>query len=623
PEPTPDATPEPTLDPTPEPTPEPTPDATPDPSAATDQLIAVSHFTIARVRRPETLPLYLAPDTALLDEPRFEVFRLRFELLNQGTDDVALAPLVEFARSSTLDFAALPERAAAAGSPFYAAPEWVAAAGGGTTIGPAFVTVPADSPAPDAARSSGLNPMPAVTIRAGAGLIVEFSVRATADAPYGAEYVFRLTDTGVALAAPSLPHVRLEDRPRLELSDGQRSGTPAGDAVQSPSRYRLNPSSTSVHAPAYDLVSDTCASCHRAHTASGSLLNAQPTQYALCASCHNGTYQPSIGAAYVGVPGNDAAARAYYQHDPTAISGVPGQTNDCAECHNPHNISTTAAAETASGWTASGRLAGVRDVDLEYQLCYRCHASPATLPSNTGQLLSRYALDKAVEFDPGNASYHPIEAAGTNTNTTQMDQSLAGTSPYKLWNFTSASTIRCVNCHADARIADAALDGGDPLAASADLPVHASTQRGILLAAYQDRTLNGPLEPYQAADFALCYLCHAEAPFVDTSGNVRNDTNFRYHGLHVNGPTLINHGSDGTDIDTPGDGGGLATCAECHFRIHSSAYPVYGQPAGSRLVDFAPNVSGGATTANWQPKTDSQPGTCSLKCHGQPHIVDY
>jgi predicted CXXCH cytochrome family protein len=412
----------------------------------------------------------------------------------------------------------------------------------------------------------------------------------------------------------------MEARPRLELSPGQRSGR-SPDASRLPTRYGLQPLSASVHSPTFDLVSDSCAACHRTHTAEGALLNTQATEYALCASCHDGIDQPSIAAAYSGVPANDAAQRAYYQHDPGATQGGLGTTNNCAECHNPHSISSTAAAETNTGWTASGRIAGT-GAQLEYQLCYRCHAAPATLPSNTGQPPSRYALDKAVEFDPGNGSYHPIEAPGTNI-TPQMDASLAGTSAYKLWDFTSSSTVRCVNCHADSRLLDAVLGGGTPPAPSADLPVHASQQRGILLAPYRDRTLMGPLEPYDDANFALCYVRHAEAPFVDTSGDVRVDTNFRYHGLHVSSETLLNHGSDGTGIDTPGDGGGLATCAECHFRIHSTAYPVNGQPAGARLVDFAPNVSGGATTANWTPKTDTTLGTCALKCHGQPHAFTY
>ena len=93
-------------------------------------------------------------------------------------------------------------------------------------------------------------------------------------------------------------------------------------------------------------------------------------------------------------------------------------------------------------------LDGARDrATLEYQLCFKCHSGSTVLPSNAGFTPSLYALDKAIEFNPANASYHPIEAAGTN-QTPQMAASLAGSSPFKQWNFSTTSTIRCLDCHA-------------------------------------------------------------------------------------------------------------------------------------------------------------------------------
>jgi hypothetical protein len=287
----------------------------------------------------------------------------------------------------------------------------------------------------------------------------------------------------------------------------------------------------------------------------------------------------------------------------------------------------------ASGASVSNGAGGptyrlVNRVTLEYQLCFKCHSGAnENLPSNDGQPPSRQLLDKGIEFDPANVSFHPIEAPGTN-QTAALANSLSsdGTSPYKLWAFETTSTIRCVNCHADARVASAALSLGQPLAASAQLSVHASPERGILLAPYQDRVLKGSIEPYEAANFALCYLCHAEAPFRDTTGNTRDDTNFRYHGLHLsNATTMLDRGFAGTDIDTPGIGSGFAICAECHFRIHSSAFPADGRAPGSRLVNFAPNViAPTGSTLDWQPRDGATPGSCTLKCHGAPHnIVEY
>ncbi len=643
PAPEPSATPEPTPVPDPQPTQEPpadpTPGPSPEPSPAPPDAgpLAVVHYTFARVPDAELASAYLDPDTPLLDEPRFEVLRLRFEVLNPTADNVALTPLLEFAPVPGDDFAVVPE-GIQTDMPFHAANEWVAAADGGTKIGPTLVTEPIGSSTPDAAHSMGVNPMPPLTVRPEGSVTIEFSISATAAADYEAEYAFMLTDAGTPLAAASRPVLRMGSRPPLELTPGQRNGAPAGSA-EAPTRPRfgLNQASTSVHSPSFTLTGETCASCHRAHTALGTGLNAAATQFALCSSCHNGTDLPDIAADYAGIPANVPTSRAYYQHDPSLEQGALGTANACADCHNPHDINSDPGVETGAGWTPSGRTYGASDssdqrIGLEYQLCFKCHASPATLPSNTDQPYSRYALDKAVEFDPSVGSYHPIEAAGTNSSDA-MNGSLIGSSPYKLWNFTPTSTIRCVSCHADSSIAAAAIANNETVAADADLPVHASMQRGILIAPYQDRQLNGPIEPYQAADFALCYVCHSEAPFVDQTGQVRDgqnntvaDTNFRYHGLHLSNPdTMRDRGFPGTDIDTPGFGSGFAICAECHFRIHSTAFAVGGQTPGLRLVNFAPNVTAPTDgTIDWQPKSDSAPGTCTLKCHGQPHsAVEY
>jgi predicted CXXCH cytochrome family protein len=634
--------PQPSLEPSLEPTAEPSTDpvATPDPSpsaspSASPELpaipLTIEGFSFARVARPEQV-IYLDAAAPLTGESRFEVFRLRFDVINASADDVAWTPLIQFGAAGSVEFADLPPEMAVPGVAFYAAPEWVAA-GGGTRIGPAYLAEPADAADPAVARSMGRNPMPVLTIHAGARQTIEFSARATADAPYEATYDFRLTDAGTPLGTITA-RVEMERKPALELSPGQRSGVPGdagASAVRLAARFAQATSSGSVHSPVYDLAGDSCAACHRAHAATDSMLTASATELGLCGSCHNGTDLPDIATAFSSVPDNDEATRTYYKHDAADL---------CTECHNPHDINSVPGSESAAGWTPSGRTysasgasvsngAGgptyqlIARVTLEYQLCFKCHsgANP-NLPSNVDQPPSRQLLDKGIEFNPANLSFHPIEAAGTNqSDALNASLSAAGTSPYKLWAFNTTSTIRCVNCHADSRIAAEAVALGQPLLASADLPAHASPQRGILLASYQDRTLNGPIEPYAAADFALCYLCHAEAPFRDTTGNPRADTNYRYHGIHLSNPdVMLDRGFPGTDIDTPGYGSGYAICAECHFRIHSSALPADGKAPGLRLVNFAPNVTaptGG--TLDWQALSEATAGSCTLKCHGAPH----
>jgi predicted CXXCH cytochrome family protein len=405
------------------------------------------------------------------------------------------------------------------------------------------------------------------------------------------------------------------------------------------------PSPSDIHGP-YSMTTSACAVCHRIHTAQAPALLIKGSQSTLCFLCHNGTgASTNVQAQYTNPlpPANVPAKREYYSHDALAPStntesalnefgGVSNRKSQCSNCHNAHEASTADGVQTTTGWTAPGQLAGVSGASVvnaagaaptytflngatdvltrEYQLCFKCHSGFTTLTSNEGLPPSEYALDKAAEFNPFNASFHPVEAAGTN-KTSKMADSLAGTSPYKLWNFTTASTIRCLNCHAS---------GTTPVAAPApaaggDLSAHTSSNRGILLQNYQDRVLSSSTAAYSAANFALCYTCHAEEPFTNSTSN---DTNFSLHGRHLTG--LAGKGAGSTDIDTAGAGAGNALCAECHFRLHSTTFKVGTQAAGSRLVNFAPDVTpytaGG--TISWTPNTTGG-GSCTLTCHGKAH----
>ena len=405
--------------------------------------------------------------------------------------------------------------------------------------------------------------------------------------------------------------------------------------------------SSDIHGP-YSMTADQCGICHRGHSAQTPNLLVKSSQSTLCLTCHDGTgASVNVQAQYALTrPANNSAAREYYSHDAMAPSthtrsdldefgGVSNRHSECADCHNSHKARSTDSTQSADGWDASGRLAGVSGVSVvngaagaaptytfldgvnkpittEYQLCFKCHSGFTTLTSNTGLKPSQYALDKGVEFNPNNASFHPVEAAGTN-QTAKMAENLAGTSPYKLWNFTPASTIRCLNCHASSTTPDPTAT--PPPAAGGALPPHTSSNRGILLRNYQDRVLKSTNAAYSAGDFALCYVCHGEEPFKNDTANA---TNFSLHGLHLTG--LAGKGARGTDIDIPGDGQGNAICAECHFRLHSTTNKVGGQVVpGSRLVNFAPNVlPNGAGTLSWTPST-SGGGSCTLTCHGYEH----
>jgi hypothetical protein len=333
---------------------------------------------------------------------------------------------------------------------------------------------------------------------------------------------------------------------------------------------------------------------------------------------------PHAAAAVIAA---DQNARDYFSHD---LAFDP--TLQCSTCHNPHIATAAPAIQTTTGWTVAGAQSSVGGVTAtnggagsvptyaiqdgtyghqptrEYELCLKCHTG-AAVASNVGQPPSQDELDKGIELNPSNYSYHPVEAAGRNT-TTAMALSLDGTSPYKQWNFTTDGTVRCVNCHADS----AKYDPTAPPAAGSDLAPHTSQYRGILIQNYQDRVLKSASAPYAAADSALCLVCHAEEGFVSSSSSA---TNFALHQEHLTG--IAGKGNGGTDIDTPGAGQGNAICAECHFRIHGTAlaYQV-GDRQNTRLVNFAPNVLPSGGVLRWT-STGTGTGTCTLTCHGYDH----
>jgi len=567
-------------------------------------------------------------------------------------------------------------------------------------------------------RSMGANPDRPVTLPSDSYTEEEFTVTLSIDAQYLTAYELRITNGGTPLTGTDVATIRLGAPPAVQLSPGQRHGVAVVDPKKTsaagaayplqsapvkfpnassvaalPAAYVPNtltyplvtstPSAASlatdatdpIHGP-YSMTTDKCAVCHRAHVAQAPNLLVKGSQSALCFECHGSGGQGAntdVESQYTdtAIPKNVPSAREYYSHDAVdatppvkhirseldEFGGVTNRHSECADCHNSHKAGTTDSIQTATGWTASGRLAGVSGVSvangaagtaptytflsgvtdtaneedpvtntnpitLEYQLCFKCHSgfttltSNATLASGTPPKVSQYALDKGVEFNPANPSFHPVEAAGKN-DTAAMTASLAGTSPSKLWDFNVGSTIRCLNCHAGGST-DTTTSPPLPLPGAALAP-HTSSNRGILLENYQDRVLK-PFDPlsltaaYSAGDFALCYLCHAEEPFAP-GGTSSTKTNFKEHSRHLT--MLAGKGDPGTDIDTAGNGGGNAICAECHFRIHSTTNEV-GVAGGSRLVKFAPNVTPYGTSLAWAPGTTGS-GSCTLTCHSHEH----
>jgi len=615
-------------------------------------------------------------DRPLTDAQRFTVYRVRFQVLNDSDASISILPVLEVSGSS-LDWTAVPLVDPVPGAPFYQASD------NGSVFqrrtAPIAVSAlrlgasrdPGSAPAPG--RSAAGMDMPAITLGAHRFTEIEFAVRATVAADWKASYAFRLLDGAEPIDGAGPARLVMGAKPPVVLSPGQRRGEVVADPVP---RYRLDPSIGSTDLPIatasgtgrtvsyalrmplaapgdptsphvqIGLASDACAACHTVHQAQGPLLF--PTagaQSNVCFTCHDGTgastdVQSDWSSA--AIPTNDPSTSSWYSHPATTDDGHTSALEDefggvlnrhavCADCHQPHLADGTASIGSVVGWSSSGAIAGAGAVTvtngaagagatyawklgstLEYELCFKCHSGFTQLLAQDPTHPSRWALDKALEFNPANVSYHPVEAAGKNQSNA-MALSLAGTSPYKLWQFSTDSTIRCVHCHGDSAKANPA----SPPDPGSQLDNHSSPNRGILIAPYRDRLLNSA-GLYNAQSFALCYVCHAEAPMADDSGDVRQDTNFSFHGYHLG--AIAGSGTARQDIDVPNSGQGNALCAECHFRIHSSALAVNGQPPATGLVNFAPNVAPLPGSPMFKAATPTSMGTCTLVCHGKSHV---
>lgn len=623
--------------------------------------VAVVHHVAAVIGHPGAVPVYGAVDAAVRGLGSEDVLRARFRVRNQSDRAQRVTPLLQV-RAPDGRFAPVPVKPALDAA-WHVRREW-ARAPGGTVLGPAAARIgtaslvmPDGSPEVTGSRSGSANPLPPLVLESGTSTEVELTVGLGAAAAPATSYELRLTDDGRPLGDDVLV-VRTADDLDGAVTPGQRQGSATGASRPAPVQYALTfqpavyrPAVTTgvgatadVHGP-YSATPDQCATCHRTHTATGpNLLTKATPQAALCFTCHDGTgASRDVRSEYDGVPADVPADRAYYRHDALAASshtlarteelrGVLDRHSECADCHNPHQAGAADATQTSQGWTASGRLAGVSGVavtngaagerptysfldgtatpvSFEYQLCLKCHSGYTVLPSNDGFSPSRYVLDKAVELNPANGSFHPVEAPGTNA-TAKMQANLAGSSPYKLWNLSVTSTVRCTQCHARDQRGAAPAAGGE-------LPAHTSGNRGILAVPYRDRVLSTATQPYAAADFALCLQCHGEVSYATETAT---GTNFFYHGKHLT--RLAGMGVGGTDIDVAGAGQGNAICAECHFRIHSPQSMLGSESlTGSRLVSFAPDVTGVSSDRPrpaWA-KIGPTTGSCALTCHGFPH----
>jgi len=302
------------------------------------------------------------------------------------------------------------------------------------------------------------------------------------------------------------------------------SGAFPGDAVWS----------QSAHAQA------ACGDCHDPHgvrdrdgVIAGMLAQRQP---AVCTTCHHGSRASDIRSKL----------------NQPYVHGTLSRRADCSDCHNVHQVIKDPAPSSND---PSSRLAGVSRVQVvnggagvvpayrlltandpgeakEFEVCFKCHSTYGKQP--LGQ------SDFARLTNPGNPSFHPIQATGKNP---RIDpQSFAN-------DYAADSLVTCSDCHES----------------------HGSSYRYLLKKSADD----------------LCFDCHSRDTYTSGAPGSR----FEGHALHAGAQKIAcfacheTHGSTRnaaliatgrfpgitTYIQTPM--GGSCT-SNCHtLKTYSASYP--------------------------------------------------
>ena len=471
--------------------------------------IDVTHTVVALIQGPAEATQYSPVDEVAAGVALWQKVRVAFQIVNSGSAPATVEPLLGYREIGQDPFTAVPEDFEP-GAPFRLSPEWVTVEDGTAYGATSAELVPTDFhiPAPDGEpvtgqRSMHDNPAPGLPLAPGQYSEQEFTVSVTSDADPGAWYEFRLLD-GAGGPAISGPFARLSVAVAapVELSLGQQDGLDPGQALsesKSPTtpRYALQrgavADTSSVHGP-YSFATDQCATCHRTHTAKDPQLVSQPGSLStLCLMCHDGTGASSnVAAQYAGAKANDPATRAIYQHDaltPTAgadahtsavdaeFGGVQNRHSECTDCHNPHSArrrrwQPRRHSRVDGLRSAQGRLRGPGDQRARGSApTYTYFAAQPTVsptarvpallqvPLGVHQAALQHRvpadastyLDKGVEFNPANASFHPVEAAGHATRPRRWPPASPARRPTSCGTSPTASTVRCIELPRETR----------------------------------------------------------------------------------------------------------------------------------------------------------------------------
>jgi len=371
----------------------------------------------------------------------------------------------------------------------------------------------------------------------------------------------------------------------------------------------------------YNPLTDSCAACHRPHSAVGPDLRGSWAEEQVCFTCHtanNPIGATNVQSAFISPPQNNNTA--IYRHNVSMANGVhqinennPGSFTsgnrhvECEDCHEPHEatrgpasapaiplvmIAVSGADPNWSGVGAPGSYNWLPQASREYQICFKCHSSYTSLPNyipdgwngsalvanGLGKLTStdpnqvQDNRDLAQEFNPYNASFHPLAAQGRN-------QSIPAASFVNGWS--QSNLVYCSSCH------------NNPNAVSQGLGPHGSPLLHILLGTTNYTSVDGRVP----ASGEVCFNCHSYNTYVTLSSTT--NTNFRKGGDNLHRLHASENATCYTCHDTHGS-------EQLHLINFNAAYvsPLNGTNSQSAWVEITSGNGGGG---------------CFITCHNKIH----
>jgi predicted CXXCH cytochrome family protein len=318
-----------------------------------------------------------------------------------------------------------------------------------------------------------------------------------------------------------------------------------------------------------------CLSCHDPHSAAHPerLLQRDPEEE-VCLVCHTGEVAATDVEGQLQKISAHPVEETSGIHDPPESPVTMGRHAACPDCHNPHAVTSSLSAQPPD---VGGRQLHVRGVDLAgfpvpdaqfaYEVCFKCHG---TLEAPSPRVVRQdHVTNVRLETHPGNPSYHPVTAVGTNP----LVQSL-------IPPLNPLSQIYCHDCHN--------TDEADFPGPSTPQGPHGSVHEPILRGSY-------PLVDFVAFDeaqYSLCFGCHA------WDNGLRDESAFE-HKKHMEN--------------------GDAPCAACHDPHGSRIYPhlinfLRFDAMGNEVV--RPSITTGRLEFI---DLGNGRGRCFLNCHGEEH----